>query len=213
MTWSGKLKTGDGQRTYRHWCQTAGGIMEKKLKQNSQMKDFTNPRINGGIMITVVENYRSKAKYRDFVEAIFSNRNDAEDYISKHPAKELCRLVELPFDKYPFALIEVGWDMQGNYNTQFIYLKDNDELFAYYKSLDIDKEIARQKGWIEKQGIAKYCDESDYNTFLLVNIISEQTISPEYNLDPMGGFDHFHIGVRDIQDDLARGRTDLVQTI
>jgi hypothetical protein len=162
-------------------------------------------------MITVVENQDSKAKYRDFVEAVFDTKEAAEAYLAKHPAKELCRLVELPFATYPFSIIEVQWDRQGNYDTQFIYLKDDDELFAFYKSLDIETELARQKGWIEKRGIAKYCDESDYNTFLLVCVIFEQSVSSEYNQDSMGGFRHFHIGVDEIQEDLAQGKTDLIK--
>jgi hypothetical protein len=143
-------------------------------------------------MITVIENKGSQAGYRDFIEGIFDTRKEAESYFAQHPKKEICRVIELPFNEYPFALIEIPNHFGLNEDSLFRYFKADEELDKFLWSLDVPVLLARHKEWVKRQSWFASADESDYQNLFIINIIRESTVSSEMNLDPMGGFDHHH---------------------
>jgi len=115
-------------------------------------------------MITIIEN-------RFFIEGIFNTLIEAENYLSEHPKKENCRLIETLFSTFPFYIIEI--------NDKFTYTNEN-EVIKYINGIDFDK--------IEN------------NEELILNLyrISEPYKSKKYNSDNMGILEHTHFTKGDI---------------
>jgi hypothetical protein len=158
-------------------------------------------------MITVIENRCTlNGGHQDFVEGIFNTRREAEAYFSKHPAREVCRILELPFDRYPFAVVEIDHEKESNNGSAFRYFQSDRDLDRYLVTLDIPALLAKQKAWIEESGLTPHADELDYQCLFAINVIHEQTVSAEMNLDPMGGFDHYHIYSPDLERAQKRGK-------
>jgi hypothetical protein len=158
-------------------------------------------------MITVIENRCTRnGGDQDFVEGIFNTQGEAEAYFSRHPAREVCRILELPFDQYPFAIVEINHEKESNNGSGFRYFQSDRDLDRYLMTLDIPALLAKQKAWIEKNGLTLHADEWEYQCLFAINVINESEVSAEMNVDPMGGFDHYHIYSHALERAQKRGK-------
>jgi hypothetical protein len=130
-------------------------------------------------MITVLEN-------NDFFEEIFNTCKEAEEYYSTHPEQESCRLIELPFEKFPLYVLEMG---RGN----FKYFENDKMLITFLKEFDLNS-LPKSKTFV----LYIFDDNNDnYNEGkdvpgLNIYYIQEPYRSYTINQDCIGGLDHYH---------------------
>jgi hypothetical protein len=129
-------------------------------------------------MITVLEN-------KDFIEGVFTTRTEADEYFSKHPDKNMCRIIELPSGKYPVFVTE---SKRGRFN----YFMEKSGLIAYLKALNT--------GELEKVRTVSICingGESEtietYGPSITVYYIDKPYRSKKVNEDSMGIIWHDHL--------------------
>ncbi|MDR0517451.1 MAG: hypothetical protein LBH25_10455 [Fibromonadaceae bacterium] len=161
-------------------------------------------------MITVIEN-------KNFIEAIFLNKEEAEMYLQEHPQIEACILKEMRFSEFPFYIAEVKICELG----EFIYFSAKDELLNYIKSLNIDNISRTYCIHTEKNMICIFTKEkAPIRTLYPIDENNEDEIEEELsftiykinkpftydkkNEDRMGSWDHYHINEKMI-DEIKKG--------
>ena len=129
--------------------------------------------------ITILENI-------DFVEAAFSNKKEAKEYLFDHPKKENCKLLESGIHSFPFFIIENGWG-------KFSYHSTKNEVTDFLKKLNWkDINIGRiTKFIIDENNDTEI--ETSVGPSIIIYKISEPFASIEKNSDEMGTLRHYHI--------------------
>jgi len=146
-------------------------------------------------MITVLET-------RDFFEVILNTRQEVEEYLSVHPEKESCRLIELAFEKYPFVVLEID---RGN----FKYFENINSFRNYLKETDI-QDIPKAKAVLiyskSDDSTDEDCIKEIITPALTIYIIKGPYKSYYVNEDGIGSLEHHHLEYCDVDELIATGR-------
>jgi hypothetical protein len=110
-----------------------------------------------------LENAMTILENKNFIEGIFQTRNEAEQYLGKHPQKEKCLLKDMQLDTFPIYILEIEF---GN----FLYFSSKESANNYLNTIDIENIKS-----------------------IILYIIEEPYICSSINQDEMGLLDHEHI--------------------
>jgi len=135
-------------------------------------------------MITVVENNND-------VVGIFTSHEDVENYLIDHPEKEKCLIKDLNISKFPFYIAE------PNYG-EFIYFSTKDELFNYFKEVNIEevgdtRYVTIASFRIDDNGNSVNCGAD--HTQIIVYTVTESCSPDNKNQYVTDSFYHTSIGI------------------
>jgi hypothetical protein len=133
-------------------------------------------------MITVIENI-------NFVEGIFKSYKNAENYLTDHPKKENCKILDLNIKKFPFYIVEINFG-------DFVYFSSKEEIIVYLMNFNMD--IIKNKkstnyllykcNEILETEREVVCEKS-----ITIYVIKKPFKNKVKNVDTMGAFEHYHI--------------------
>ena len=130
-------------------------------------------------MLMVIEN-------RDFIECVCKTRSEAEEYYSKHPSRETCRITEIESKRFPLFVTEIGY---GN----FKYFPTQKILVDFLRNLDMET-LPKPKSvcsYIYDSGNCRTEEkiEPSINFYRFVGPFKSEEINSDY----MGIIDHEHL--------------------
>ena len=141
-------------------------------------------------MITIIENI-------NFVEGIFLNTNEAENYLIDHPQKENCKIINNESASFPFFIVEYVFG-------KFDYCFTKEELIDYIKNIDKSK-LQKSKYTIFSSNSNNIERKEDLD--ITVYLIRNPFVSNNKNNDTMGWMEHDHIRENEI-DEIKNGNTE-----
>jgi hypothetical protein len=130
-------------------------------------------------MLMAIEN-------RDFIECVCKTRSEAEEYYSKHPSRETCRIIEIESKRFPLFVTEVGY---GN----FSYFPTKKALIEFLRSLDIESFLKQKIVYNYIYGSDEYGREEKIEARINLYRYAGSFRGEKMDYDYMGMIDHEHL--------------------
>jgi hypothetical protein len=140
-------------------------------------------------MLFIIENYNSDGELC-FVESVFDKKSRAKEYLTKHPRKSHCKIIETSLT-YPLYIIEIELP-----DRRFLYFGDPMGVMEYLCSLALespDLVFGESISWSIPHNGTDYLEERHHNEVCNVYFVPDPYTNIKQNRDSMGGLDHIHI--------------------
>lgn len=133
--------------------------------------------------MTIIEN-------RDFIEGIFSTKEEAANYLKNHPDTSQCRIIECNTSIFPVYAAETE-------RGTFRYFNDEKAFIDFLRNVDLTA-ISKKKGYVFEIDETGDCEEYEtHDGLLTLYVFGEPFVSYAPNEDSLGSCDHYHISISD----------------